>query len=266
VLPALLFAMAHLCWGEDLNLQWVAPSAPKADAYTNFATPATSQSILCSAIFFLTLIYPHKHHAPIAQLVEQLPLKETVPGSSPGRRTIERMKILLIRHGETTGDVEDRYGGDYDDHLTEKGREQLGETAKSLVGVQVDKIYSSSLIRAQESAGIINATLNTEIEFLDGLRERNYGVLGGLTKAEALQKYPEAVELHKDSANTDPEGESQSDFTERVLKTFQSISYQSYDTIALVSHGGPIKVILRHLDMPIPEKIGDGEIIEIDQR
>jgi broad specificity phosphatase PhoE len=86
------------------------------------------------------------------------------------------------------------------------------------------------------------------------------------TKEEALQKYPEAVLLHKDPSNTDPEGESLSDFTARILITFQSILNTQHQTIAVVSHGGPIKVILRHLDMALPDKIGDGEIIEINQR
>jgi broad specificity phosphatase PhoE len=172
------------------------------------------------------------------------------------------MKILLIRHGETTGDVEDRYGGSYDDSLTEKGRQQLQETAKHLAGIRVDKLYTSTLKRAKESAEIINAALNTEVEYLDGLRERNYGVLGGLTKQEALQKYPEAVEAHKDPKNTDPEGESLTEFSDRVLRTFQYISSQKLETVVVVSHGGPIKTILRQLALPIPEKIGDGEIIE----
>jgi broad specificity phosphatase PhoE len=175
------------------------------------------------------------------------------------------MKILLIRHGETTGDVEDRYGGSYDDHLTEKGQGQLRDTAKRLEGVVADKLYSSSLIRAKESAEIINEVLKSNVEFLDGLRERDYGVLGGLTKGEALQKYPEAVELHKDASNTDPDGEAQADFTARVLTTFQHILEQGHGTVVIVSHGGPIKVILRHLNIPLPEKIGDGEIIEINQ-
>lgn len=175
------------------------------------------------------------------------------------------MKILLIRHGETTGDVEDRYGGSYDDHLTQKGREQLQETAERLTGTQVDKIYSSTLIRAKESSNIINEVLKAEIELLDGLRERNYGVLGGLTKAEAIEKFPEAVELHKDPANTDAGGESQKDFSERVLSTFSSITKGGYKAVAVVSHGGPIKVILSHLNMPLPASIGDGEIIEINQ-
>jgi broad specificity phosphatase PhoE len=175
------------------------------------------------------------------------------------------MQILLIRHGETTGDLEGRYGGSYDDHLTDRGLEQLGETAQRLIGRQVDKLYSSPLIRARESAEIINNVLKADVEFLDGLRERDYGVLGGLTKEEAQQKYPEAVELHKDPANTDPGGESLLDFTERVLHTFQSMLDQKYNTVAIVSHGGPIKVILQYLNMPLPEKIGDGEIIELNQ-
>ena len=81
------------------------------------------------------------------------------------------MKILLIRHGETTGDLEDRYGGFYDDHLTERGRQQLTETAEKLKGVEVDIIFSSSLVRAQESAEIVNTVLNTHIEIQDGLRK-----------------------------------------------------------------------------------------------
>lgn len=174
------------------------------------------------------------------------------------------MKILLIRHGETTGDVEDRYGGSYDDHLTKRGREQLQTTAQLLADEQIDKLYSSTLIRAKESADIINGVLKTEIELLDGLRERDYGVLGGLTKQEALEKYPEVVESHKDPANTDPDGESRASFTQRVLSTFESIVNQKHGAVAIVSHGGPIKVILRHLNIPLPEKIGDGEIIEIN--
>lgn len=174
------------------------------------------------------------------------------------------MKILLIRHGETTGDLEDRYGGFYDDHLTERGRQQLTETAEKLKGVEVDIIFSSSLVRAQESAEIVNTVLNTHIEIQDGLRERNYGILGGLTKTEAKNLYPEAVELHKDYTNTDQDGESWNDFNFRVIQTFESIvRQQQLQTIVILGHGGSIKAILRHQNLPSPPSIGDGEIIEI---
>ncbi len=174
------------------------------------------------------------------------------------------MKILLIRHGETTGDLEDRYGGFYDDHLTDKGRVQLKATAEKLKGIPVDIIFSSSLIRARESSKILNEVLQTEVVLLDGLRERNYGVLGGLTKKEALEKYPEVVELHKDYNNTDPEGESWNDFTSRVLNTFSDIVSHPHQTIVILGHGGSIKAILRKLNLPLPPSIGDGEIIEVN--
>lgn len=174
------------------------------------------------------------------------------------------MKMLLIRHGETTGDLEDRYGGTYDDHLTEEGRQQLERTAQLLEGKPVDKIYSSTLVRARESAGIINEVLNVDIEFVEGLQERGYGVLGGLTKEEAIEKYPEAVELHKDPANTDPEGESQSDFIQRVTDAFTDIVERGGEQIVILSHGGPIKIMLKHLNMPLPDRIEDGQIIEVD--
>ena len=173
------------------------------------------------------------------------------------------MKIFLIRHGETTSDTEDKYGGVYDDHLTNLGRQQLGVTADDLVGKEIEIIFTSPLIRAKESAEIIKLKVGAPIEIIDGLQERNYGVLSGLTKSEALEKYPEAVEAHKNPLNTDLEGESYEDFRNRVLNAFQGVIKKDHKTVAIVSHGGPIKQILIHLGKNIPEKLGDGEIIEI---
>lgn len=174
------------------------------------------------------------------------------------------MKIFLVRHGETTGDAEDRYGGSYDDRLSDLGKEQLAATADNLVGKGIEIIFVSPLIRAKESAKIISSKIECPVEIVDGLEERSYGILGGLTKAEAIEKYPAAVEAHKDPLNTDPEGESYDDFKERVLDTFQKITQRNYGTISVVSHGGPIKQILAHLGENIPEKIGDGAIIEVN--
>ena len=174
------------------------------------------------------------------------------------------MKIYLIRHGETTGDIENRYGGSYDDHLTSKGRQQIERTANNLPANGVEVIFTSPLIRAREAAEIIKSRLGCEIKVAEGIKERSYGVLGGLTKAEALKKYPEAVEMHKDSKNTDPEGESQIDFIQRVTSAFKDISSESYNTVVIISHGGPIKIILKHLSKNIPSHIEDGEIIAVD--
>ncbi len=174
------------------------------------------------------------------------------------------MKIYIIRHGETTGDLEDRYGGSYDDHLTKKGREQLQGTASNLTGKGIEIIFSSTLIRAKESAEIIKQKTGASIEYVDGLRERHYGVLTGLTKEEALEKYPEAVVQHEDSKNTDPGGESYEDFNKRVIETFQSLAAQDYKVIAIVAHGGPIKAIYIFLGNELSRKLGDGEILELE--
>ena len=64
------------------------------------------------------------------------------------------MKIFLIRHGETTGDIEDRYGGDYDDHLSEKGKQQSKELAEKLKNKGIELIFHSPRIRATETATI----------------------------------------------------------------------------------------------------------------
>lgn len=174
------------------------------------------------------------------------------------------MKIFLIRHGETTSDIEDRYGGSYDDHLTEKGRAQLAQTAKSLQDSNIEIIFHSSLIRARESAEIISEEIGCVLKSVDGLKERHYGVLTGLTKQEALERFPEVVEAHKDPMNTDPEGESFADFNRRVISSYEEIIKEPYNTIAILAHGGSIKRILNHVGAPIPDSIGDGGVIELE--
>lgn len=173
------------------------------------------------------------------------------------------MKILLIRHGETTGDIEDRWGGSYDDHLTDRGRDQLKETAEKIAGEGIEIIFHSTLIRARESAEIIRDVIGCPILPFKGLEERHYGVLTGLTKKEALEKYPEVVELQKNPLNTNPDGESFEDFNNRVVTAFTEIIKQPYDTIAILGHGGSLKRILSHLNLPPPDSIADGGVIEV---
>jgi probable phosphoglycerate mutase len=93
------------------------------------------------------------------------------------------MKIHIIRHGETTGDIEDRYGGDYDDNLSPKGIKESKVLAKKLKNRGVQIIYVSPRIRAIETASIVNKILNVKLKIVDRLRERNnYGILTGLIK------------------------------------------------------------------------------------
>ncbi len=156
------------------------------------------------------------------------------------------MKIYLIRHGETTGDIEDRFGGDYDDHLTEKGQKQALELTQNLKDKGIEKIFTSPLIRAKETSDTLQKALGVEVEVVETLRERNqYGVLTGMVKAEAKDKHPELVEGLRDFHNTIEGAENYEDFKVRILETLNNISGQDLSCVAIVTHGGPIKTILR---------------------
>lgn len=152
------------------------------------------------------------------------------------------MKIYLIRHGQTTGDVEDKYGGAYDDELTNKGRVQARKLADRLGDSGIQVIFCSPMKRAQQTAKILQAKIGCEIRTVENLRERNKnGILTGMTKDEAKAKYPELVEKLKDYKSQIEGAESQADFVERIKKAFAYVTSDvKYSTIGIVTHGGPI--------------------------
>jgi broad specificity phosphatase PhoE len=159
------------------------------------------------------------------------------------------MKIIVIRHGETTGDVEDRYGGDFDDHLTEKGIEQSKAVAEILKGKSMEIIYVSPLARAQETAGIVAASAECPVVVESGVKERNqYGILTGMIKSEAKAKYSAMTEALKDRLNTIEGAESYEDFSQRVSEAFARLASEAkYSCIGIVWHGGPMRVLFRDI-------------------
>lgn len=158
------------------------------------------------------------------------------------------MKIYLIRHGQTTGDVEDRYGGDYDDRLSDEGQQQALVLANKLNNSGIQVILHSPKIRAKETAEFLKTTIGCESHELPDLRERNqYGILTGLVKAEAKAQHPDLVEEVKDYRNTIQGAESYEDFSRRIHKVFGEFTNVPNATIAVITHGGPIRVIFREI-------------------
>ena len=176
------------------------------------------------------------------------------------------MKIYVIRHGETTSDVENQYGGDYDDHLTELGIREANDLVEKIKDFGIEVIFASPRIRAQETARIIQEKLEVEIKTIDGLRERNqYGILSGMKKDEAKAKYPEMVELLKDRFNTIEGAESYENFRKRIVDSFNQITASNYKVAAIITHGGPIRRIFGEiLRMEKKWEIEDCGFLEID--
>lgn len=179
------------------------------------------------------------------------------------------MKIYLIRHGETTGDLEGRFGGDYDDHLSENGWKQVRELASKLEDKSIELIYHSPRIRAIQTAKKLEKTVKCPLRQVEDIRERNgYGILTGLTKIEAKERYPEEIEkLEKHGFYHDvTNSESYDDFKERVLRVFKSIlDDNNPKNIAIVSHGGIIRCFVKeYLRIGELVKLGDCAILELE--
>lgn len=176
------------------------------------------------------------------------------------------MKIYLMRHGQTSGDVEDRYGGDYEDHLTDLGRKQSRQLAQEMKDKGIEIVYVSPRIRAQEVAQILSPTINCPIETVADWRERNnYGILSGMKKSEAREKHPKLVELLRDRNNTIEGGESYVDFKTRIIKVFNDLINSHHNTMAIITHAGPMRVIYREiLKLGEIDKIGDCAWFELE--
>lgn len=157
--------------------------------------------------------------------------------------------IYFIRHGETTGDIENLYGGDYDDHLTEKGQEEARALGEKLREKNIQVIFTSPLLRAQETAAILNSHHEVPVKVDSKLKERDwYGELTGMNKDVAKEKFPDLVALLSDRKNTLPRGESYDDFVERTSESLREIcADEKYERIAVVSHGGAMRVLFRDI-------------------
>lgn len=158
------------------------------------------------------------------------------------------MRLFLVRHGQTTGDVEDRYGGDYDDHLTELGKDQARKLAGKLINKGIEVIFTSHRLRALETSEILSLALGLETKIIENFRERNrYGVMNGMVRSEADKKYPHLVALLKDTHITIEGGEDYISFGRRVSLALAAVKNSGFQTVAVVTHGGAFRFIFREI-------------------
>ena len=151
------------------------------------------------------------------------------------------MDLLLIRHGQSEADLLDVHEGRADFPLTELGTRQAKALADWVAGeYALDRIYSSTLLRARQTALILGGACGLEPVFEAELMERDNGLLAGIDYKAAERLYPQAAALpvHRALYNMEPP----LDFRYRAERVLSRILEESHGlkVIAVVSHGGMI--------------------------
>jgi 2,3-bisphosphoglycerate-dependent phosphoglycerate mutase len=162
-------------------------------------------------------------------------------------------KLILVRHGQSTYNEENRFTGWKDVGLTDKGIIEAENAAILLKDLSIDLAFTSDLKRAQNTLKIIldSLNLNIDITYDKRLNERDYGDLIGQNKKEAALKFgEEQVQLWRRSYNTPPPGGESLKMTyDRCVPYFKDkILSELKGNIVLVSaHGNSIRAIVKYL-------------------
>lgn len=203
-------------------------------------------------------------------------------------------RLVLVRHGQSTWNLENRFTGWVDVDVTDKGKEEAiaaGQLLKAH-GFHIDHAFTSVLKRAIRTCWIILDELNqlwVPVTKDWRLNERHYGSLTGLDKAETAEKYgDEQVHIWRRSYNTPPpelssddpnhpsqdpryrhlppdqlpSTESLATTLERVLPYWDVViapKLQEVDTVMIAAHGNSLRALIKHLD-----DLSDEEIIKVE--
>jgi 2,3-bisphosphoglycerate-dependent phosphoglycerate mutase len=172
-------------------------------------------------------------------------------------------QLVLLRHGESQWNLENRFTGWIDVPLSQKGIEEARTAGEKLRGYRFDRAFSSVLIRANETLRIVLETVGQTqipIERDKALNERMYGELQGLNKAETAKKFgDEQVKIWRRSFDVRPPGgESLKDTAERVLPYYEA-RIKPYlakgETILIAAHGNSLRALVMQLDHLTREQV-----------
>jgi 2,3-bisphosphoglycerate-dependent phosphoglycerate mutase len=165
-------------------------------------------------------------------------------------------ELILLRHGQSQWNLENRFTGWVDVPLSPKGEEEARAAGEKLRGRTIDKLYTSTLQRAIRTADLaLDAAGITvaDVERDAALNERMYGDLQGLNKAEAAKQFgDEQVHIWRRSFDVPPPGgESLKDTAARVLPYWESRilpDLRAGKNVLVAAHGNSLRALVMHLD------------------
>jgi 2,3-bisphosphoglycerate-dependent phosphoglycerate mutase len=175
--------------------------------------------------------------------------------------------LILVRHGQSSYNLENRFTGELDVPLTEKGREEAIAAGKKLKAIPLSDGFTSLLQRAIDTMTLIlleTGHTGLPVTRDRALNERNYGELQGLNKAEVARQYGnEQVAIWRRSFSVRPPGgESLEDTAARVIPYYHRMIEPLLlegKNILVVAHGNSLRALMMQL-----EGIGPDEITQVD--
>ncbi len=172
-------------------------------------------------------------------------------------------RLVLLRHGESQWNLENRFTGWVDVPLSPRGTQEATHAGEKLRSFKFDRAFTSVLARANETLRLVLETISQTgipIEKDKALNERMYGELQGLNKDETAKKYGEAqVKIWRRSYDVRPPGgESLKDTAERVLPYYER-TIKPYllkgDTILVAAHGNSLRALIMELEQLSREQV-----------
>jgi 2,3-bisphosphoglycerate-dependent phosphoglycerate mutase len=165
-------------------------------------------------------------------------------------------KLVLLRHGESQWNLENRFTGWIDVPLSPKGEQEARDAGAKLKGFSFHRAYASVLKRAIDTLTIVLNVIGqttVPVEKDQALNERMYGDLQGLNKAETAKKYgDQQVKIWRRSYDVRPPGgESLKDTAERVLPYYENKirpHLLAGETILIAAHGNSLRALVMQLD------------------
>ena len=171
-------------------------------------------------------------------------------------------KLILLRHGQSIWNLENRFTGEVDIDLSELGKKEAEQAGILLKNYAIDMAFTSVLQRAIHTLEIVLEEMEIVVPIIKSaaLNERNYGDLQGLNKTETEHKYGiEQVLLWRRSFNsTPPHGESLKDTYNRAVPYFKNNiepELKIHKNILIVAHGNSLRALLMYLENISPTEI-----------
>lgn len=158
--------------------------------------------------------------------------------------------FYFIRHGQTDWNLNNILMGQTDIPLNQTGIWQAKQLQQKLKNLNFDTIFSSPLLRASETATIINETSKLPVILKDGLMERCRGIYEGKVKNNQILQT-----LNKDNQIKE---ETLTMFKQRIITTLNDILEQTEVIPLIVSHGGVFKILKEELNIDYPEAMNCG--------